>query len=285
MNAGLLKRASQGLLLLMAVAMIDTCTSAVRTPMRVFPIVAGQAAPISGKLDGRVLPPPGGGSLFSGNRVSAPDQLARVLRVASSSPDLDIRLIERNGRLWRAMLRVYPGTREGDYPIHVFQAGEAPGEENRYSVRVFQSTAARNRAAPSLMVRWLGVAPWWILIGLVPFVAGMLTASWRASRREEDRLRSRGIGVIYKLARTKNHWELVAGLGSEDGVERGARVLLVSRDLRPIADLRVDALHPRHLTAEVGLEVPVTPHCFVTQGADGPPRVPPPGEGEPPTGR
>jgi hypothetical protein len=264
-----MKRLNQALLLLMLVSMVDTCVSSARTSPRVFPVIAGEAVPISGKLVGQILPSPTGGSLFSENRVSDAAVLAKILRVVSPASAFDIRLVERNGRLWRAILQVYPGTREGDYPIHVLQTGEQPGDENRYLVQVFANAAAKRHASPSILMRYLGMSPWWVGLALVPLVSAMLACSWRSSRSDEHRLRRKGIGVIYQLARRRDHWELIAGLGSGDGVRLGDRVFLLGQDLKPITDIRVESVHAHHLTGAVGLEVPVTPSCYVTCQVEG----------------
>ena len=78
-------------------------------------------------------------------------------------------------------------------------------------------------------------------------------------------MRGQGFGVIYKLARRKDGWELTAGLGTADGVKAGEQVVLLSRDLAPVAATRVLSVHPDYLTAKVGLEVAVKPDGYVVR--------------------
>lgn len=278
MNASVMRRLNQGLLLLMLAVMLDTCVTAVRSSSRAFSVVVGQETVISGKLDGAIYPSPVKGDIFSENRIKDPVLLAGLLRVVPAySPVISVRFLERNGRIWRAVLRAHPDAQPGDYPLDVLQPNEQPGSQGPYTVHIFPDIAAKDRAAPSYSMRFLGIPPWWIGLGLVPVVAAMLAASWRASRSEERRLRNLGIGVIYKLARKKDHWELIAGLGTVDGIRLGDRVLLTGRDMRPITDVRIDSVHPDHLTAELALAVPVTPDCYVLRQEAPPPA---PGIGE-----
>jgi hypothetical protein len=262
------KRLNQALLVLTAAVMLDTCVFSLRTSPRVFRVAAGKTIPISGQLDGRIAPSPTPGSIFGGNRISDPAVLNRLLVVEPLRPELGIQFVERNGRIWRARLQVQPGAREGVYPIHVLQAGEPPGENNLYRVQVFADAAAKRRADPSFSGRYLGIAPWWVALTLVPPILAMLVLSWRTSRRREQHLLRRGIGVIYKLARRKDHWELIAGLGTADGIQVGDHVWLLSRDLDPVAAIRVDHAGPRHLTATIDLEVPASPDGHVCRMAD-----------------
>lgn len=258
-----MKRLQQALLLLMVATMVDTCVSAARSDPRRFALVAGETLPVSGKLDGVVAPAPAGGGLFSGNRITDPGLLAVLLQAVPSSSWIAIRFLERNGRLWRAALSAHPDAPPGDYPIHVLQPGEVPAPGNRYTVTIHPDADARDRAAASLTMRCLGVAPWWIGLMLVPAVAALLAASWRRTRSEERRLRRQGFGAIYKLARRKDHWELAAGLGADDGITEGEEIRLLTRDFQPLASIRAHRVRKDHLYARIDLSVPVTPHCYV----------------------
>lgn len=266
MNASVMKRLNQVLLVLMVAVMLDTCMTAVRSSPRSFDVAAGEETIVSGKLDGAIYPSPIKGDIFSENRITDPVMLAGILRVEPAvSSAFSVRLLERNGRIWRAALLVHPDAQVDDYPLYVLQPNEQPGPQSLYTLHVFPDTAARDRAAPSYSMRFLGVAPWWLGLALIPVVVAMLAASWRTSRSQERQLRRQGIGVIYKLARQKAHWEIIAGLGTADGIRLGDRVFLMTRDLRKIADVCIDSIHLDHLTAEVGLDVPVTPDCYVSR--------------------
>jgi hypothetical protein len=265
MITNVVKHLNQALLLLMAAAMLDTCVAAARTPSHRFAVVSGEEIPVSGKLAAAVIPPPENGTLFAENRITDPVQLAWLLRVEPVTPGIGFRFVERNGRMWRAVLRVGPGVGQGEYHLHVLQPGETPNEKNRYRLAVYPDAAAKRGAAPSWLLRYLGVQPWWVALGLLPAAVAMLACSWRNARRQEACLRARGLGVIYKLARRKDGWELIAGLGTADGVRAGEEILLLSKERTPVATLRVLSAAADHLTAEVGLEVAVKPDGYVAR--------------------
>lgn len=261
----LARHLNQALLLLMAAAMLDTCVAAARNPSHRFAAVSGEETPVSGKLAAAVTPPLENGTLFAENRITDPVQLAWLLRVEPVTPGIDFRFVERNGRMWRAVLRVGPGVGQGEYHLHVLQPGETPNEKNRYRLVVYPDAAAKRGAAPSYLLRCLGVQPWWVALGLMPAAAAVLARSWRNTRRAETYLRATGFGVIYKLARRKDGWELIAGLGTVDGVRAGEEILLLSRERTPLATLRVLSAAADHLTAEVRLDVAVKPDCYVAR--------------------
>lgn len=261
------KRVYPILLAVILAAMLDTCISAYRNPKRLFAAVAGEQMTISGQLEGQVAPARTGGDMFSENKVTDAELLENLLRVEPVHREFDIRFVERNGRLWRAVLTVRSGVAIGDYDFRVLQPNETGAEEPPYKVRVYASAAARRESAPSYTVRMIGIAPWWLILGAFPPLAVLMAMSWRRSREEERRLRRLGIGTIYKLARRKDHWELVGGLGQADGLKGGDPVYLLGPDHELIAETAVQSVKADHFTAKVELTVPVTPSCLVARQA------------------
>jgi hypothetical protein len=254
-------------LVLILAAMLDTCVASFRTPKRLFPAVSGEELAISGQLEGQVVPSGAGGDMFSENKVTHPALLETLLRVSPEHRGLAIRFVERNGRLWRAILTVQSGVAVGDYAFQVLQPNEVGLEEPTYTIRVFASSAARRASDPSYTVRLTGIEPWWLILAVFPPLAILMAKSWRTSRAEERRLRSLGIGTIYKLARGKDHWELVGGLGHADGLRGGDPVYLLSPNHAVLAEATVHSVKTDHFTAYVDLAVPVTPECLVARRA------------------
>jgi len=261
------KRIYPILLVLILAAMLDTCISSFRAPKHFFQAVAGQEMAISGQLEGQVVPSGAGGNMFSENKVTQPALLAVLLRVSPEHRGLAIRFVERNGRLWRAVMTVQEGIAEGDYAFQVLQPNEVGLEQPTYTVRVFASAAARRASDPSYTVRLTGIKPWWLILAAFPPLAILMARSWRTSQAEERRLRSIGIGTIYKLARRKDHWELVGGLGQSDGLRGGDPVYLLKPDHALLAETTVHSVKTDHFTAFVDLAVPVTPECLVARRA------------------
>jgi hypothetical protein len=264
------KRIYPLLLVLILAAMLDTCVAAYRTPKRLFAAVAGEETAISGQLEGQVVPSGAGGTIFSENKVTRPALLKTLLRVAPEHRGLAIRFVERNGRLWRAVLTVQSGVAEGDYAFQVLQPSEVGLNEPTYTVRVFGSAEARQASDPSYTVRLTGIEPWWLILAAFPPLVILMARSWQTSRAEERRLRRIGIGTIYKLARRKDHWELVGGLGHADGLRGGDPVDLLRPDHAVLAETTVHSVKTDYFTAYVDLAVPVTPDCLVARRSAAP---------------
>ena len=79
---------------------------------------------------------------------------------------------------------------------------------------------------------------------------------------------------IYKLARRKDHWELVFGLGSEDGIGEGSIL-----EVRDVKGRLVGTVTPTRVTREtaearLALDADISPYHLVAK-----PRIPSPVEG------
>jgi len=74
-----------------------------------------------------------------------------------------------------------------------------------------------------------------------------------------------GMGTIYKLARRKDHWEVVGGLGQADGLRGGDPVVLLGPDHAVLAETTIHSVKTDYFTAYVDLAVPVTPDCLVAR--------------------
>ena len=261
------KRLYPILMVLILAAMLDTCVASFRAPKHLFAAVAGEEMAISGELEGQVAPSGVGGTVFDENKITDPALLKTLLRVSPEHRGLAIRFVERNGRLWRALLTVQPGVAVGDYAFQVLQPDEVGLDEPTYTIRVFASAAARQASDPSYTVRLTGIEPWWLILAVLPPLAILMARSWQTSRAEERRLRSMGIGTIYKLARHKDQWELVGGLGYADGLRKGDPVCLLRPNHALLAEATVLSVKTDYFTAYVDLAVPVKPDCLVARRA------------------
>ena len=259
------KRLYPILLVLILAAMLDTCVASFRTPKRFFAAVAGKEMAISGELEGQVVPSGMGGTVFEENKITNPAVLKTLLSVSPEHQGLAIRFVERNGRMWRAILTVQSEVAKGDYTFQVLQPNEIGLEEPTYTIRVFASAAARQASDPSYTVRLTGIEPWWFILAALPPLAILMARSWQTSRAEERRLRGMGIGTIYKLARRKDQWELVGGLGYADGLRQGDPVRLMKPNHTVLAEATVHSIKTDYFTTYVDLAVPVTPDCLVAR--------------------
>lgn len=213
-----------GLLLL---AVLDSCQGIIESS-GVIRVVNDGSAPINGKLDS-ALP-----DLERLQGVGAtPEELEANLAYASDNPLLHVRFLELKGRMWRGELVVPSNAGTGEFELVVHQKGvPVDAATPRFRVRLFDSAAALQADAATFSERWLGVRPLWLVLVLLPLSLCMLYLVYRQNDREERVLQSKGLGAIYKLAKRKDHWEVVFGLGSLHGVRSGQEVLLLDRRMQ-----------------------------------------------------
>lgn len=182
----------------------------------------------------------------------------KVLAYAADAPGISIHFQELRGRVWRGELTVADGTPPGRHTVRVFPkemlATPPPSEEpSTVKVQVFATPAALRASHMSLAERFLGVGPWWVIMGIIPLAGVLLVVTFRQGGADEARLRARGLAPIYKLARNKDHWELVFGLGSEHGVQEGEHLELRDPNDRLVG--MVTALRVKRESSEARLDL------------------------------
>lgn len=253
------------ILLLLAVA--DACWLAVGDDRDLFRVVAGSSAPASGDL--LVSADSRDAVLHARALADGSAALGRHLRADLDSPDISVRFLELQGRVWRADILAAPGTPPGEHRMTVRLAGQPQDEAPAYAVRVFIDLPDLRADQPSLFLRALGVQPVWVVLGALPLalLAGALV--YRLAGCELDRLLAAGIAPIYRLARRQGEWEVVFGLGRAHGVRPGQRLAILDRDQRPVGHLVAETVDTQTATARVPLGENISPGHFVARQGHG----------------
>lgn len=220
---------------LILLSMIDTFIAAVFEPARTFAVVAGESKTVSGKLAGTVRPVdiPHSRPLLS-NRIQDPDLLRKLLVCSPRHQSFDLQFVELKGRLWRARLVTDAGAGPGDYQIRVYQAA-APTDADAppFTVRLFADTEQMRKSRASLFRKYAGTDPWWVTFSLLPAACWLFFRAWKKSGKEDEALQARGRGPIYRLARSKDGWELLFGLGAVHGIRQGEHLSVLDSRGRP----------------------------------------------------
>jgi len=248
-------------LLLLAVA--DGCWLAIGDGRALFRVVAGGSAPASGDL---LIPTGEAGARLHARAVAdGPAALARHLHADLDSPDLEVRFLELQGRLWRAEILAAPGTPPGEHRMAVRLAGQPQDEVPVYAVRVFTDIQALRADLPSLFLRALSLQPFWVVLGALPVALLAGAQVYRLAGHELDRLLAAGIAPIYRLTKRGGEWEVVFGLGRANGVLPGQRLAILDRDQRPVGQLVAEEVDTHTTTARVPLGENIGPGHFVAR--------------------
>jgi hypothetical protein len=226
---------------------------------RTFKVLAGGEARVSGKLqqpiDARLLQ----ASAAPSDRKNKPDvDYDRLLTYTTEGHDFGLRITDVQGRLWRGVLWADARALPGQASLQVFaRPGPAPDDGPLYTVHIFADRAGIRKSYRSLTKRFLGIEPLWVPLMLFPFAWLFFTATYKATRREEGRMQVQGIGPIYKLAKRKDHWEVVFGLGALHGIQTGRTLQLLDTERQKVAEFIVDTVAEDYSTAKLDLSTPI----------------------------
>lgn len=193
-----------------------------------------------------------------------------VLSQRGDVPGLSVHFLELRGRVWRGELTVAEGTPPGRHTLSVFPrerlgpAGDHGGA-SPVAVEVFASPRELRHSFTSLTERLFGFGPWWLVTAVLPLAGLLLYAAFRQSARDDAALQAKGFGPIYKLAKARDHWDMLFGLGRDHGVREGETLVLVDSRGRPVGRIVARRVGPDTAQARFGLDMPVSPSHLVSK--------------------
>lgn len=194
----------------------------------------------------------------------------KVLAIHADAPGIGVHFQELRGRVWRGVFTVSPQTPPGRYAVTVFPKEQLhpPGPDQERSmvlVDVFPDAAAMRGSYVSRSERFLGFGPWWVVMAIIPLAALLLVYAYRRAGKEEERLHAEGLGPIYKLAKTKDHWDIIFGLGSAHGVREGDTLSVLDPKLRRVGTLTALRVAKESSESKVGLDADISPFHVVSR--------------------
>jgi hypothetical protein len=264
------QRVTVAFFILFLITVVDSICFALFESKTVFKVIAGGQIPISGKLvkpvDVHNIPLRGAGGEFDPQGV---EKLNRLLTYEPPQRGYHIQFTGLEGRIWRGLLQTELSALPGDFGFNVF-APENPStsaESAAYRVIIYPDLNAYRGSFFSVSKRWLGINPWWISLVFLPVSILFFIAVFRATAIEDAKLQADGIGPIYKLAKCKEHWEVIFGLGHRHGVQPGDTLLILDPKRQPAGELPVEQVHADYSTARISLQEKIRADYLIARPA------------------
>lgn len=265
-NKKAFRRFSVAFFVLFLLTLIDMVAFIMSDAKTVFKVVAGGETEISGKLTDpidpnelRPLPDQSGGP-------EADRDLNHLLTVSPLNRHYAIRFTGVNGRIWRGILKTEPFAAPADLAFQVMRTGNP--EEPRpvtYHVFIYPDEASYRRSYLSLTKRWTGIDPLWAPLMLLPMGVLIFWIGFGIARQEESDLQAGGIGPIYKLVKQKEHWEVVFGLGSRQGIRPGDTLLVMDSRRHQVGEIVAREVAADHTTATVDAKAPIRAEFLIAR--------------------
>jgi len=165
------------------------------------------------------------------------------------------------GRMWRGGLTVSPNTAPGEYGVTVRTKSE-PSEKpiTVFRVRVFGDPARLQENSDSIVQRYTGWSPWWVVAPCFTLALLLFGIVYLCSQKREEFLREEGKAEIYRISKTDAGYEISFSLGTKHGLQDGSRLKLLDEDGIPVSSVKVMVAYEADSTALA------TPDCIVKPG-------------------
>jgi len=161
------------------------------------------------------------------------------------------------GNLWNGEVRLAPNIPPGEYRFMVKPVHPEPDEKfPLFTIRVHATEAEMRRQSLSLIARTLGIPPWWIIAGGFPLAVLLFAAVFWFARAREQLLLKQGKAEIIRVKKVDDRLEIVFGLGQKEGLEVGAKVMLLGEQDRPLGMIRVAKVYDHSAMAAASLDCP-----------------------------
>lgn len=222
-------------------------------------IIQGSSVPISGYLHSNL---PALERLYN---VKTPQDIAAHLSCESSSPHLSIQFQELSGRMWRGELFADPTIRPGIYLIAVHQKDVPLNDTDiRLQVLVFKNSRQLQASEKSFCQRQFGIQPFWFFLLFLPLGLFMLYLSYLRGVQAEKNNTLQTQGVIYKLALRQKMWEIVFGLGSQNGIKEGQTLFIINKKGEVVAEITAQNVGQDLSEARIDGTIKIRPSDHVT---------------------
>ena len=220
-------RAGAVLCLLIAVGILDALIAQVRSSPYVLNALPGQTVSINGPMPERIK-----------------DKSELTYQSSTEDLDVEIRRIQTGywlgGNIWTGVVRlsedIAPSRHQFIIRPHDVESGET---FPIFDLTVHGDQESLQASAHSLIKRYLGVPPWLVSLISLPLAVGAFVMVFRFSRQREALLLKEGKGEVVRVKKVEGQVEIAFSLGTDQGFEKGTRVLLHDAEGSPMASVEV----------------------------------------------
>ncbi|MDO9566037.1 MAG: hypothetical protein Q7J15_04785 [Candidatus Desulfaltia sp.] len=141
---------------------------------------------------------------------------------------------------WSGALKIGSSIEPGEYALFVSCGAEIPEKRiTQYKIVVYKDFLTYKDHIKSYVRRYLGVCPWWIFLGILPFFGLCFGIVYYLSGQKEAIMATSGRSEISKLKLSEENWLISFGLGSKHGIKENDIVSVYTPDGTKIGTVKV----------------------------------------------
>jgi len=238
--------------ILFLAAVIDDVSGRFGQPVNVMRVLPGVSVEIDGPLEEEV-------KRIEDLTYAASSDLLR-LTFSSTHPGFWF-----GGFRWNGILAVSAEIAPGEYSLTVSSMGKpARKPSSTFEIRVYPDADSYRRSSRSLIMRHLGVHPWWVIGFCVPMIGFAFAGVFVLSRRIDGLMAQSGKAVVYRVKETPEGVEISFSLGLRHGIQAGMRLTLLTESGQPVGTVEVRQVTDTDALAVVPFETEVRPGYIVS---------------------
>jgi hypothetical protein len=241
---------------------LDGLSASWRTPENRFDMVSGSTTEIIGK--------------FYGNSTN-PSDLGYVADSPGVSLAFDGKVFKGfwlGEDMWRGRVSISPELKEGTHSLRItfrdlsnIKPEKLPKLEKllTYSVRVFENSEIMMKNDMAAAKRYLGISPWILSACGFPVILFTGLAVFVLSMKIDRAMAENGKAEIFRVSKKEDFLEIHFGLGKNNGLSEGERLMLFNKAGLLISEIFVHSLDSDNAMAIAESSLDVTPGFLVSR--------------------
>lgn len=239
-------------IIIMFVALLDSCIARFSQPINVMNVLPGTSVEINGPLEEKIK------NVQDLTYVCSSDLIQVSLDKVYSG-------FWFGGTEWSGTLTISPHIEIGEYRLTVMpkvQTSKKPPVT--FLIRVYQDEISYRKSSSSFIRRYTGIYPWWVIAVLFPLTVLSFLTVFYLSRKVERLMAKEGEAEVFWMGTGLTGYEIAFGLGTKHGVKPGDRLTLYNEEGRPVGTVEVQKASETDSTGIVGFDSTVRPGYIVS---------------------